>query len=560
MKATNFKAKNANSKKEFVCTANSDVSSDDHGTLVCQERPEVQGRRHHHHSNSSSSSSDSSRSRSDHGDRVYYDPRFPIPGPFVPGPVIPPAPVAPVVASSFRVDEHQFDCSETNPNFPSFETHSPVQPPFVSNELWTALLNNIVNEQRRLTRNFIAGRNALGLPQYERLDANGQTGILVDLVATKTVPLGSYDAVARALTAKTSIGWDLHIANTLYPEFINPGTVSASGSFSTTGNIGVDQGTLELDDPSIVLEYGQVLRDPTGVIPWGTTVYDVAQAAIGIYGLSISTAGPVRNNVALQFQASKWGPKTVSIFVQAGTISTTNQPLIEDITYGNRQFEPTIDYSNADDTGLTHTGEQWQSSRDIPTRIARDLILPSRPGTQAVLQLAVFAEREVEVYFRPPTCPPLVTAPSRRLIRNARNDRSSKFVRQINEPSLLSAFIVQTTTATTSLNAMPIVSIGLLEVLPTLECRPLAIKLTQNPPPRPAIGMCVTVTITGVANSQYNIVVRIGPGTYSLDPNGRDPNLLILCLQERDAPELFRGNIRDSTGGFITISEASNCP
>lgn len=308
----------------------------------------------------------------------------------------------------------KFDCSENNPAFPTLNPHSPVKPMNVPNALWTEMLVNLTEEQRRLTENFIAGRNALGLPQAEKVNPDGSLSMPVQLIATKTTVLSSFDLNANTWTFEPEIGWDLHCANTFYRDFINPGTIAASGTFTFSGNPGIDGNHLTLDDPSIILEYGLVLRGPN--IPWGTTIYDTSGSATGDYILSVGTpnapfAGPIN------FEASKWGPKNVSIFIQAGNLNQiTGVPYVVDIAHGNRQFEPTIDYSNNDTAGLTHAGEEWIGSKQIPSGLSLSLSLISSVDNP-IVQLAIFAETGVDVYFKPPDCTPIVSG--KRLVGQA---------------------------------------------------------------------------------------------------------------------------------------------
>jgi hypothetical protein len=299
----------------------------------------------------------------------------------------------------------KFDCSQDNPAFPTLNPHSPVKPANVPDALWTEMLVNLVEEQRRLTENFIAGRNALGLPQAEKINPDGSLNMPVQLIATKTTTLSAFQLDANTWTFEPEIGWDLHCANTFYRDFINPQTITASGTFAFSGNVGLEEGQLLLDDPSIMLEYGLVLRGPN--IPWGTTIYDTSRSAKGEYLLSVSTPS-ARFTGPINFEASKWGPKNASIFIQAGNLNQiTGVPLVIDIAHGNRQFEPTIDYSSMDTAGLTHTGEEWIGTKQIPSGLSLSLSLISSINNP-IVQLAIFAETGVDVYFKPPDCTPVV--------------------------------------------------------------------------------------------------------------------------------------------------------
>lgn len=300
------------------------------------------------------------------------------------------------------VGQYQFDCSEVNAAFPNFETHSPAKPTYAPDALWDAMLNNLSEEQVRLTQNFISGRNALGLPQFEKINSDGITGNFVELVATKTSILSSFDYEDSVRRYQTTTGWDLHCTNTLYRDFINAETVTANGSFSWSGNIGVEEGVLKLDDTSVILEFGAIVQGEG--VPWGTSIYDISQADSGIYILSMIVESEPITDADLDFQASKWGPKNVSIFIQAGILRQFDGvPVIIDIYHGNRQFEPTIDYSNDDVSGLTHTGEQWIGSKAIPSDLSLDLAILSSVDVP-IIQLAIFAESGVNVYFKPPVC------------------------------------------------------------------------------------------------------------------------------------------------------------
>jgi hypothetical protein len=291
--------------------------------------------------------------------------------------------------------EPLFDCTTFNPDYPHFENNSPVKPSFpVSDALWTALLNNLSIEQKRLTDNFIAGRHTLGLPQSEKPDP---TGIYVELVATKTLPLIIEDLTKHTAEYESSIGWDLHCVNTFYNEFINPDTVTFTGQ--------VINGVLEVTSiDSGVLEYGQVLRGAS--IPWGTTIFEQLSGAPGSIGTYSLYPGDIFDTELETMQSSKWGPKTVSIFIQAGTIPQgQTEADIRKIDNGNRQFEPTIDYSGDDGSGLTHTGEQWIGQKPIANKIINELFVLN-DKVIPVIQLAIFAERGVSIYFPKPICAP----------------------------------------------------------------------------------------------------------------------------------------------------------
>jgi len=304
-----------------------------------------------------------------------------------------------------KSESSKFDCSEENPNYPNFETHCPVQPPYIADNLWKALLDNLSDYQDQLTNNFINGRATLGLPQCEK---KGQT--FVDLVGTKTFSLVTEDPDTNTTSTRTSMGWDLHVTNQFYREFRNPDTATFNAKVITAGTSGIE-GVLEVT--SVVkneIEEGSVLEGPG--IPWGTTIYEQiagVPGGVGTYQLFITE--PVAVGPEVQMQSSKFGPKLVSIFIQMGTMPQgKTDPADADIRIidrGNRQFEPTIDYSGDDPEGTTHTGEQWVGSVSLPNKIINELLVDNK-DVIPVVQMAIFAERSVDVYYAQPDCPGLL--------------------------------------------------------------------------------------------------------------------------------------------------------
>ncbi len=300
--------------------------------------------------------------------------------------------------SSQTVDS-QFDCMAPNPAFPHFGDSAPVKPSSfpISDELWNALLDNLNTEQQRLTDNFIAGRQTLGLPQCERNDSD-EKELLVNLMATKTIPLVIKNEAAKSISYQSVISWDLHCINTFYNDFYNPETVSMKAHINMDGNLEVSSISNDTE-----LAFGQVVRgDP---IPWGTTILDQLSGEEGSTGIyTLQTA----NDLSLtpfsedrDLQASKWGPKTISVFIQAGTLSADGTIEMTNLENGNRQFEPTIDWSSSDQGGETHTGEQWTGTRQIPNGVINSLYVKNQSAIP-VLQLAVFAEQDVKIYYKKP--------------------------------------------------------------------------------------------------------------------------------------------------------------
>lgn len=278
-------------------------------------------------------------------------------------------------------------CTEINPLYPSFGDRSPIKPASVPQSLWNSLLDGLKVEQDRLTQNFIAGRRTLGLPQCEKIDE-----FPVNLIGTISMPLVQLNKTTGQISYRTSIGWDLHCVNTFYNSFTNPETVYFRGMIDTNGNLQV------VSISSGTLEFGQVVKG-TG-IPWGTTISDQISGTPGGPGVySLDADAQIPTTLVSDLRASKWGPKNVSIFIQVGTIRPSDGSSdIRALDRANRQFEPTIDWSGADPQGNTHTGEDWNGNRVVPTSLVNELFVENN-GTIPVLQIAIFAEDGVAVYY-----------------------------------------------------------------------------------------------------------------------------------------------------------------